>query len=76
MTAGADTDAAPGDRLDLADWRRQIADLYSSVRAEALDDPESAWEIWREAREQLFRKHPQSPVPARPLPSSGRTYRD
>jgi len=60
------TDDDPGlqARLDLADWRRQVADLHSSVRLEAEDDPESAWEIWREAREKLFRSHPQSPVPA------------
>jgi uncharacterized protein (DUF1684 family) len=52
------------ERLDLADWRLRLADLYSSVRLEAEDDPESAWEVWREAREALFRTHPQSPVPA------------
>ncbi len=52
------------DRLDLAGWRRSVSDLYSSVRAEAEDDPESAWEIWREDRQKLFRSHPQSPVKA------------
>jgi uncharacterized protein (DUF1684 family) len=52
------------DRLQLADWRRRVSDLYASVRAEAEDDPEAAWEVWREEREQLFRKHSQSPVPA------------
>lgn len=52
------------ERLELADWRRRIADLYSAVRAEAEDDPESAWEVWREARQDLFRKHSQSPIPA------------
>ena len=51
-------------RLELADWRRRISDLYASVRAEAEDDPEAAWEVWREEREALFRKHAQSPVPA------------
>lgn len=52
------------ERLELADWRRRISDLYASVRAEAEDDPEAAWEVWRDARQALFRKHPQSPVPA------------
>ena len=33
------------------------------VRAEAAADPERAWRTWRDAREELFRKHPQSPVP-------------
>lgn len=52
-----------GDRLDLADWRRRVADLYAVVRAEARFDPETAWRRWRETRETLFRSHPQSPVP-------------
>jgi uncharacterized protein len=59
----ADAGPEPVDRLDLADWRRRVSDLYASVRAEAEDDPESAWEIWREERERLFRSHAQSPVP-------------
>jgi uncharacterized protein len=52
------------ERLELADWRRRVSDLYASVRAEAEDDPEAAWEVWRSEREGLFRKHSQSPVPA------------
>jgi uncharacterized protein len=51
------------ERLDLADWRRRVSDLYSAVRAEAATDPQAAWRHWREAREELFRTHPQSPVP-------------
>src|SRR5690242_8673656 len=50
--------------LTLADWRRRVADLYAEVRATARTDPEAAWGHWRETREQLFRTHPQSPVPA------------
>jgi uncharacterized protein (DUF1684 family) len=57
------------ERLELADWRRRVSDLYASVRAEAEDDPEAAWEVWREAREALFRTHPQSPVPAAARPA-------
>jgi len=52
------------DRLDLADWRRRVSDLYAEVRVEAARDPERAWQHWRETREALFRTHPQSPVPA------------
>jgi uncharacterized protein (DUF1684 family) len=52
------------ERLDLADWRRRISDLYATVRAEAATDPSAAWRRWRETREELFRRHPQSPVPA------------
>jgi uncharacterized protein len=52
------------DRLDLADWRRRVSDLYADVRREAAADAERAWRHWRSAREELFRTHPQSPVPA------------
>lgn len=65
------TDGRPttADRLDLADWRRRVSDLYSAVRAEAEDDPEAAWEVWRETRQALFRKHSQSPVPVAERPA-------
>lgn len=61
LTPGAELIAI--DRLDLADWRRQISDLYAAVRTEASSDPERAWRLWRETREELFRSHAQSPVP-------------
>ena len=50
--------------LELADWRRRIADLYAAVRILAVTDVDSALELWRATRERLFREHPQSPVPA------------
>ena len=49
------------ERLDLADWRRQVSELYVAIRAET--DPAVAWTHWREVRDRLFRTHPQSPVP-------------
>jgi uncharacterized protein (DUF1684 family) len=52
------------ERLELADWRRRISDLYAIVRAGSEHDPEGAWGLWRSVREELFRAHPQSPVPA------------
>lgn len=59
--------APPGgelrERLDLADWRRRIAELYAEVRARARVDPESAWQHWRATRDRLYREHPESPVP-------------
>ena len=63
------TDWTPGDgsaldRLTLADWRRRTATLYSEVRAMAASDPVIAHAHWRAVREQLYREHPQSPVPA------------
>lgn len=50
------------DELTLLDWKRRISELYSEVRAER--DPERAWRHWREVRDDLFRSHPQTPVPA------------
>ena len=61
MAAGVPSGA---DRLRLADWRRQVADLYAEVRVRATTDPEAAWTLWRATRERLFREHPDSPVPA------------
>jgi uncharacterized protein (DUF1684 family) len=49
------------DELDLLDWKRRINVLYAEVRA--ADDPREAWRHWRETRDELFRSHPQSPLP-------------
>ena len=57
-------DVSAGDRLELADWRRNVSDLYAAVRRASAADPERAWQLWRSAREELFRTHAQSPVPA------------
>lgn len=46
---------------DLLDWRRRVAALYAEVRAS--DEPEKAWWRWREVRDELFSRHPQSPFP-------------
>jgi len=51
------------DRLELADWRRRVADLYGEVRTIAATDPQAAWERWRSVRESLYREHLESPVP-------------
>jgi uncharacterized protein (DUF1684 family) len=47
--------------LTLLDWKRRIFGLYADIRAS--DDPEAAWRRWREVRDELFRSHPQSPLP-------------
>jgi uncharacterized protein (DUF1684 family) len=52
------------DKLELADWRRRVSDLYAEVRASAAANPSAAWDHWREVREWLYRNHSQSPVPA------------
>jgi uncharacterized protein (DUF1684 family) len=50
----------PGGELDLLDWRRRVASLYTEVRG--ADDPEKAWWRWREVRDELIGSHPQSPL--------------
>ena len=55
MPSGAET------TLALLDWKRRIFALYADVRAAG--DPEVAWRQWRETRDELFRTHPQSPLP-------------
>ena len=49
------------DAFALLDWKRRIFALYQSVRS--APDPEAAWRLWRETRDDLFRNHPQSPLP-------------
>ena len=47
--------------LDLLDWKRRVFAVYGEIRAAA--DPETAWSRWRDVRDELFRRHPQSPLP-------------
>ena len=46
--------------LELLDWKRRVFALYAEVRA---GDPEAGWRRWRATRDELFRSHPQSPLP-------------
>ena len=46
-----------------------MAELYADVRAFATEGPEIAWQHWLEARERLYRTHPQSPVPMADRPT-------
>ncbi len=55
--------------LALADWRRRIAALYAEVRHLAVTALATAVEHWRSVREQLYREHPQSPVPESERPA-------
>jgi uncharacterized protein len=59
--------------LELADWRRHVAELYASVRA--CPDPVEGHALWRRGRDELFRHHPQSPLPPDdPMRSTGLPY--
>ena len=58
-------DGSATDRLELADWRRRVADLYATVRAEAADGPASApGGTGAPSARSCTATHPQSPVPA------------
>jgi uncharacterized protein (DUF1684 family) len=49
--------------LTLLDWRRRVADMYSGVRSKLPADAPAARALWRSTRDELFRAHPQSPIP-------------
>jgi hypothetical protein len=49
------------DELTLLDWKRRILELYEEIRK--APEPERAWRRWRDVRDELFRSHPQSPLP-------------
>jgi uncharacterized protein (DUF1684 family) len=67
------TDGTASAKLELASWRREVSELYAAVRAE--DKPESAHALWRGRRDELFRTHPQSPLPpGDPLRTAGLPY--
>jgi uncharacterized protein len=53
--------AVIGELVSLSDWRRRVSDLYHEVRAAS--DPATAWRVWRAGRDDLFARHPQSPLP-------------
>jgi uncharacterized protein (DUF1684 family) len=53
---------SPSATLELTDWRRRVGELYGEVRA--IGGTRAAWEHWRQAKQSLYREHPQSPVPA------------
>ena len=48
------------EELDLLDWKRRVFALYAEVRETG---GEAAWRRWRDGRDELFRDHPQSPLP-------------
>jgi uncharacterized protein (DUF1684 family) len=48
--------------LDLLDWRRRMSELFADLRRRPNDAEALAW--FRAEKDQLFREHPQSPIPA------------
>ena len=64
------TGADPQPYLDLVDWRRRVGDLYRISGPDALAR-------FRDARNELFRTHPQSPIePAERSTFTGLRYFD
>jgi uncharacterized protein len=64
MAASSDDAAEDGraaELLALSDWRRRVFELYRLVREAS--DPADAWRGWRGSRDDLFARHPQSPLP-------------
>jgi uncharacterized protein len=57
--------------LTLLDWRRRVHELYAAVRV----DPVGGLEPFRTAKDDLFRTHPDTPVPTDRRPTfSGLRY--
>ena len=52
----------PADPLTLAHWRRTVAEIYATARAAGERDAAGAAQAFREARDSLFRVHPDSPI--------------
>ena len=49
------------DAIALLDWKRRVAALYEEVSAASV--PVEGWTKWRGVRDEMFREHPQSPIP-------------
>jgi len=63
----------PDEALELSDWRRRVAELYAAVRD--CTDPAAGHAVWRAGRDELFRTHPQSPLPPDdPMRATGLPY--
>ena len=58
-----------GTELQLASWRRTVAELYADSRSFSEERPEVAWQHWIDVRQRLYKTHPMSPVPAADRPT-------
>jgi hypothetical protein len=68
----ADGDGQIGE-LALAEWRREVFDMYRAVRLGG--EPATEHRRWRERRDRLFREHAQSPLGTEdPLRRTGVPY--
>jgi uncharacterized protein len=58
----AQAHAAVSAYLELLDWRRRMGELFVELRRRSPDEATLAW--FRSAKDDLFRTHPQSPIPS------------
>jgi len=54
--------SSPANPFTLANWRRTVASHYARLRAPA-EDRRAQCDAFRHARDELFRAHPESPIP-------------
>ncbi|MGH2909293.1 MAG: DUF1684 domain-containing protein [Solirubrobacteraceae bacterium] len=54
--------ATSAGELELAGWRRRVAELYAAVRQ--APTPQDGHALWRDGRDRLFQEHPNSPLAA------------
>ena len=47
--------------LELLDWRRRVSELFAELRRKPVDAETLDW--FRRQKDELFRDHPQSPIP-------------
>jgi uncharacterized protein len=70
---GSEPTREHGNKLALAEWRREVFDIYREVRLGP--DPQRAHARWRERRDRLFREHSESPLAVDdPLRQTGIPY--
>ncbi|VXB57153.1 DUF1684 domain-containing protein [Nocardioides sp. AX2bis] len=72
------TPPSAADHLELVDWRQRMDAAFALARAAAASgDPAGGHATWKAARDDLFRTHPQSPLPADdPLRETGLPWFD
>lgn len=51
------------DEFFIVDWRDRIFALYEAIRSLHPSDPVAAFELFRTTRDDLFKRHPASPIP-------------
>ena len=56
--------SAPSSRFTLASWRRTVGEMYAQVRAADEHSQAQACGRFRQARDMLFRHHPDTPLSA------------